>query len=218
VLLTLGAAERAGADGDVLAIDISVDVLEELRAHCAAPNVSYLVGSADVIPLPDATVDVVMTRSVLIYVSDKAEVAREFERVLRSGGRVSLFEPINRHNLQLWQAIDLTPLGEIADRMREWTQAYYANPDDAMLNFDETDLVRVFAGAGLADVHVELRTEEDELPGERYLNQVGAPGRPTLLARMRDAFPDDAERLAAFIGERTIPWRVVGAFLTARKP
>jgi ubiquinone/menaquinone biosynthesis C-methylase UbiE len=45
--------------------------------------------------IADRSVDVITTRSVLIYVKDKAAALREFYRVLRSGGRISLFEPIN---------------------------------------------------------------------------------------------------------------------------
>jgi arsenite methyltransferase len=218
-LLTLGAVERVGPDGDVIAVDISVDALEELRAHATAPNISYLVGQADVLPLRDASVDAVVTRSVLIYVADKAEAAREFARVLGSDGRVSLFEPINSRNVLLTQAIDVSPLGELGERLRAWNEAFYANRDDPMLNFDESDLERQFGDAGLVDVHVELGADEHEIPGERYLSQVGAPGRPTLLQRWRDEFPPaDVERLVAFVAERTIRARYPHAFLTARKP
>jgi arsenite methyltransferase len=210
--------ERAHG-GDVIALDISVDALEELRANASAPNVSYLVGQADVLPLPDATVDALVTRAVLIYVDNKAEAAREFFRVLRSGGRVSLLEPINRHNLRLWQAVDLSPLGDLAGRVKEWTEESYANAEDPMLNFDEHDLERWFAAAGFTDVHVELGTKDDQIPGERYLNQVGAPGRPTILQRWTADFAgDDVEQLAAFVRARTIPFRVIQAFGTAVKP
>jgi ubiquinone/menaquinone biosynthesis C-methylase UbiE len=137
-LLTLGAVSRVGPDGDVLAFDSSVDALEELRAKTSAPNISYLLGSANVLPLPDESVDAVVTRSLLIYVQDKEEAVREFHRVLRRGGRVSLFEPIN--------------LGE---RQRAWNEAFNADRDDPMLNFDETDLERFFTAAGFADVVVE---------------------------------------------------------------
>ena len=216
-LLTLAAVERVGPDGDVLAFDISVDALEELRAHATAPNISYFVGSADVLPLPDASVDVIVTRSVLIYVDDKAEVAREFARVLRGGGRVSLFEPINSRNLRLTDALDLSPLGELEDRLRALDDERFANPEDPMLNFDESDLERSFEAAGL-HVAVELGVDEDELPAERYLNQAGAPGRPTVLERWHAAFPPgDVERLVDFVTGRTIPWRVTHAFLTAAK-
>ena len=218
-LLTLGAVERVGPDGDVIALDVSVDALEELRANTAAPNISYLVGQADVLPLRDASVEAVVTRSVLIYVDDKAEAAREFSRVLCSGGRVSLFEPINSRNLLLTRSVDFSPLGDLGDRLRTWNEAFYEHTDDPMLNFDESDLERFFTDAGLADVQVELGADEHQIPGERYLNQVGAPGRPTLLERWRDEFAaDDVERLAAFVTERTIPARFPYAFLAARKP
>jgi arsenite methyltransferase len=218
-LLTLGALERVGPDGDVLAVDISVDALDELRAHTLAANISYLVGTADVLPLPDATVDVVVTRSVLIYVADKADAAREFQRVVRSGGRVSLFEPINSRNRLLTEAVDFSPLGELGDRLRTWNEAFYANRDDPMLNFDESDLERELGEAGFAEVRLELGADEQEIPGQRYLNQVGAPGRPTLLERWREAFPPgDVEQLAAFLSPRTIPSRFPYAYITAFKP
>lgn len=217
-LLTLGAAERVGPDGEVLAIDISVDALEELRAHATAPNISYFIGGADVLPLPNASVDAVVMRSVLIYVGDKAEAARECARVLRRGGRISLFEPINSRNLRLTDAVDFTSLGELGERLRAWNDELYANPDDPMLNFDESDLERVFAAACL-EVAVDQGEEEHELAADRYLNQVGAPGRPTVLERWQAAFPPaDVERLIDFLAGRTIPGRVNYVFLTAVKP
>jgi ubiquinone/menaquinone biosynthesis C-methylase UbiE len=217
-LLTLGAVERVGPDGDVIALDVSVDALDELRANTSAPNISYLVGQADVLPLRDASVDAVLTRSVLIYVMDKAEAAREFERVLRSGGRVSLFEPINSRNMRLWQAIDLSPLGDLGERVQTWTEASYANSEDPMLNFDERDLQQFFADAGFADVALELSTSESEVEGDRYLNQVGAPGRPTVLQRWSADFArEEVARLADFVRARTVKLRHTQAFLTGRK-
>ena len=217
-LLTLGAVERVGPDGDVLALDISVDALEELRRNTTAPNISYLIGRADILPLPDESVDAAVTRSVLIYVDDKAEAAREFHRVLRAGGRASLYEPINSRNLQLSQAVDFSPLGDLGDRLRVWNEAFYANRDDPMLNFDETDLERFFVEAGFRDVRVELGADEHEVRGDRYLTQVGAPGRPTLLERWREAFSDEeTQRLTDFLRDRTITVRSPHVFLSASR-
>jgi arsenite methyltransferase len=217
-LLALGAVDRVGLQGDVIALDVSVDALEELRANTKASNLSYLVGNADVLPLPDASVDAVVTRSVLIYVEDKAEAAREFHRVLRPGGRISLFEPINSRNLRLSQAVDFSPLGELGERLRAWNERFYANRDDPMLNFDESDLARFFSEAGFADVRLQFDADEDEVRGDRYLNQVGAPGRPTLLERWREEFaPEEVERLTAFLRDRMIPVRHPQAFLSASK-
>jgi arsenite methyltransferase len=218
-LLTLGAVDRVGPDGDVIALDISVDGLELLRKNTVASNISYLIGQADVLPLPDESVDVVVTRSVLIYVADKEEAAREFHRVLRGDGRVSLFEPINRENLRVWEALDLSPLGELGERLKEWTEASYADADDPMLNFDVADLERFFVHAGFDDVTAEPGADEQELPGRRLVNHVGAPGRCTAAEQWREAFSaDESERLIAFVSDRTIPTRFPHVLLTARKP
>jgi hypothetical protein len=138
---------------------------------------------------------------------------------LRPGGRASLFEPINSRNLLLSQAVDFSPLGELGDRLRAWNEAFYANRADPMIDFDESDLERFFVAAGFADVRLEFGAEEDEVVGERYLNQVGAPGRPTLLQRWQDDFePDDVGRLHEFLRERMIPVRFPYVFLTATRP
>jgi arsenite methyltransferase len=215
-LLTLAAAERVGPEGDVVAVDISVDALEELRRVARNANISYLIGSADVLPLPDESVDVVLTRSVLIYVHDKAEAAREFHRVLRDRGRLSIFEPINRRNIRLSEVVDF---GEHRERVEEWERKTYGNPDDPMLNFDERDLERMFRDAGFRDVGGDLRPGEGELPAEQVLNAVGAPGRLSLLAAWTQEFgQDEAERLAAVVraaGSVRRGWRQL--YLTARK-
>jgi ubiquinone/menaquinone biosynthesis C-methylase UbiE len=59
----------------------------ELSAH---PGVTYLEGGADAIPLPDASVDLVLLFLVWHHVQDKAAAAAEIRRVLRPGGRVLL--------------------------------------------------------------------------------------------------------------------------------
>jgi ubiquinone/menaquinone biosynthesis C-methylase UbiE len=64
-------------DGDVLVVDESVDVLEELRAKTGAPNVFYLLGCPEVLPLPDASVDEV------VGAPPNTEARAEFDRVLR---------------------------------------------------------------------------------------------------------------------------------------
>src|SRR5207253_10968933 len=65
-LLTLGAIERVGPDGEVLAIDVSADALDELRANARAANVAHFLAEAQALPLPDDSVDAVGTRPVLL--------------------------------------------------------------------------------------------------------------------------------------------------------
>src|SRR5215471_18600761 len=99
-LVAFGALERLGPAGHVIFSDISQDLLDHCRAAAAAEGLldrcSFVRASADHLTgVADASADVVTTRSVLIYVKDKAAALREFYRVLKPGGRLSVFEPIN---------------------------------------------------------------------------------------------------------------------------
>jgi SAM-dependent methyltransferase len=89
-LVGLGALDRGAR---VIFGDISEELLEDCRA-VAGDEAEYRV--LDASDLGDVEADVVTTRSVLIYVDDKARAFAEFFRVLRPGGRLSIFEPINR--------------------------------------------------------------------------------------------------------------------------
>ena len=71
---------------------------------------------------------------------EKAEAAREFFRVLRAGGRVSLFEPVNRRNPSLSTVIDLAELAPLVDERH----ARRLDAADPMLDFDAADLKRYF--------------------------------------------------------------------------
>jgi ubiquinone/menaquinone biosynthesis C-methylase UbiE len=200
-LLAIGAAERVGADGEVIAIDISVDCLEQLRGATAAANMSFLIGSADVLPLPDGTADAVVTRSVLIYVRDKAEAAREFFRVLRTAGRVSIFEPINRRRRRISEIVDFGDLTPLVDT---WEAEVDAG-DDPMLDFDQHDLAGFFEAAGFRDVQLDYRSGESRIGADRWLTTVGAPGRKPVLDVWRERFgSDDAERLAEIVRRRHV--------------
>lgn len=90
-LLAFGAHERID-DGWVFAVDPSVAALEELLRAAHERNVAgimYLVGEAEVIPLPDRAVDVCLVRSPLAAGGGSVRAAVELARVLRAGGRLS---------------------------------------------------------------------------------------------------------------------------------
>jgi arsenite methyltransferase len=100
-LIAFGALERVGKSGRVIFCDIS----EDLVAHCqtlaremgVSERCEFVVAPAeDLRATASGSVDAVTVRSVLIYVKDKLAAFREFFRVLKTGGTVSLFEPVNR--------------------------------------------------------------------------------------------------------------------------
>jgi arsenite methyltransferase len=164
-LVAFGALDRLGPAGHVIFSDISPDLLEHCRAAAAAEGAlgrcSFVQASADSLAgIADGSVDVVTTRSVLIYVKDKAAALREFHRVLRPGGRVSLFEPVNRlmrDQPGRFSGYDTRPVAALAAKVRAVYEAIQPPESDPMLDFDERDLVRHAEDAGFPEVALDLR-------------------------------------------------------------
>jgi arsenite methyltransferase len=100
-LIGLRALDLVGSDGTVTFADISDALVEHcreaVRARGALERARFVIaGAEDLAGIAAVSIDVVTTRSVLIYVEDKARALSAMHRVLRPGGRISLFEPINR--------------------------------------------------------------------------------------------------------------------------
>jgi SAM-dependent methyltransferase len=136
----------------------------------------------------DASVDVVTTRSVLIYVQDKAAAFREFRRVLRPDGRLSIFEPINRlmHGCKpgMFFGYDLSPIAPIAAKLATRFDAIQPRDTDPMLDFDDRDLLSLAEAAGFAEVRLDLqvsvRPTRAPVPWDRFLRMSGNPNLPPL--------------------------------------
>jgi arsenite methyltransferase len=224
-LLALGAVERAGRDGDVFALDLSVGALEELRRSADAPTLWYLLGEAEVLPLPDAFVDVAVMRSVLIYVRDVEAAVQELRRVLRGGGRLSLFEPVNRRGTYMHDVIDWSPLDELGERVRRDDRAFIQQDPISQLDADE--LVAALERAGFVDVRADLEDVDEpwlvtEESVDARLDAIGAPGHPSRRERWQSRYPpEEVDALVAhvksLVGE-TLPMRWVHLWLTARVP
>ena len=100
-LIAFGALERGA---NVVFADISRALLDDCRQLAADAGIAdrcrFVEATAtELDEIEDESIDVVTTRSVLIYVKDKERAFAEFHRVLRPGGRISLFEPINRFGM-----------------------------------------------------------------------------------------------------------------------
>lgn len=98
-LLALRAIERVGADLRVILTDISAPLLRHAELEATRRNVhrqcTFLECPADKLTgIGDCTVDCVVTRSSIAYVADKKAVFREFHRILKPGGCISLAEPV----------------------------------------------------------------------------------------------------------------------------
>jgi arsenite methyltransferase len=231
-LIGFGALERGA--GHVVFSDISDDLLDFCRETAEAAGVadrcSFVKASAEELAGVDATsADVVTTRSVLIYVKDKAGAFGEFARVLRSGGRASLFEPINRFGMDerregFWgfPGDGVLELARKVDRIYEEIQP----PDDPMLDFDERDLFKLAEDAGFFPIDLELLAyirPSEPRPWDGFLKSSGNPRIPTIEEAMDRALtPEERERFSEHLrplveGGKGV-WRMAQAYLTAVKP
>ncbi len=231
-LVAFGALERGA--GRVVFADISETLLDECRSIAAELEVLdrcvfVSSGADDLAAVPDGSVDVVTTRSVLIYVAELERAFAEFSRVLRPGGRISLFEPINSFGLEPRRreffALDVPELQDIGEKLARVFRA--AQPeDDPMLNFDERDLMELAEGAGFFPIRCELRLAVEPLPArawDGFLHSSGNPKLPTFAEAMEDALTEEeADRFAAYLRPRVEQglgrWRMGHAFLWGTKP
>jgi len=140
--------------------DVSADALAECRRQ-AGPmeNVAPLacvVGEALHIPLASQSVDVVMTRSVLIYLADKQAGVHELYRVLKPEGRASIFEPINEATERVQNEVRASRFYD--ELQPEWGEirAYYDAHKEGwwatLVGWDERELIGWFEAAGFSNI------------------------------------------------------------------
>jgi arsenite methyltransferase len=134
-------AKRVGSSGKVYGLDMTDEMLalaRENQRKAGATNVEFLKGDIEHIPLPDNSVDVIISNCVINLSSDKARVLREAFRVLKPGGRFAVSDVVVR--------------GEVPDAVRKSMELWVGCVAGALHEREYTALLK---DAGFDAVDVE---------------------------------------------------------------
>jgi arsenite methyltransferase len=134
-------AKRVGPTGKAYGLDMTDEMLALAREHqrqAGATNVEFLKGEIEHIPLPDASVDVIVSNCVINLSADKRQVLREAFRVLKPGGRFAVSDVVVR--------------GEMPANLRRSMELWVGCVAGAL---EEQEYTRLLADAGFVSVGIE---------------------------------------------------------------
>ncbi|HYA64281.1 MAG TPA: arsenite methyltransferase [Candidatus Sulfotelmatobacter sp.] len=134
-------ARRVGPTGKAYGLDMTDEMLalaNQNKCKAGMENVEFLKGEIENIPLPDNSVDVIISNCVINLSVDKGKVLREAFRVLKPGGRFAVSDVVTR--------------GEILPEIRQSVLAWVGCMAGAL---DENEYRRKLAGAGFEQINIE---------------------------------------------------------------
>jgi ubiquinone/menaquinone biosynthesis C-methylase UbiE len=175
-------ARRVGPTGFAYGLDMTDDMLElaeKNRTEAGVENVRFLKGIIEEVPLPDNSVDVVISNCVINLSADKGQVLREAYRVLAPGGRFAVS--------------DIVVQGELPPTLRANMESWAGCVAGAL----EEDTYRtLLQDAGFEDIEVEVtrRYNVDEIALS------AGSGSPTATAE--DEHAADGQLVSAFVRAR----------------
>src|SRR5213082_1542877 len=144
-------ARRVGATGKAYGLDMTDEMLALARENqCTAgvTNLEFLKGEIERIPLPDASVDVIISNCVINLSTDKRRVMHEAFRVLKPGGRFAVSDVVVR--------------GDIPDAVRRSMERWVGCVAGAL---EEEEYKGLLAAAGFVDVGIEPTRIYEEVGG-----------------------------------------------------
>jgi arsenite methyltransferase len=152
-------ASRVGPTGKAYGLDMTDDMLalaRENQRQAGTTNVEFLKGEIENIPLPDNSVDVVISNCVINLSADKSLVLREAFRVLRPGGRFAVSDVIVR--------------GQVPEAMRQSMLLWVGCIAGAL---EESDYLAKLATAGFTNIGLEPTRTYDIEDARVFLTEAG---------------------------------------------
>lgn len=158
-------ARRVGPTGKAYGIDMTDEMLalaRENQSKAGVTNVEFLKGELEAIPLPDASVDVIISNCVVNLSTDKDAALAEALRVLKPGGRLAISDIVFQGDMSL-----------VPDELMRDVEAWSACISGAI---EERDFLARLSRAGFVDASIEVTSVYD---GSAENNMCGAPPLPT---------------------------------------
>jgi arsenite methyltransferase len=243
-LIAFRAIERVGPSLHVVLTDISAPMLRHAETLASERGVhhqcTFVECAADTLTgIPDASVDVVTTRAVLAYVSNKEVALREFQRILKPGGRISLAEPIMQDDAfaacALKRMVDErgaeSPVDPFLPLLHRWKAAQFPDTPEKMAaspiaNFSERTLFESVRVSGFTQIHLELHIDQrpSTIPSwSVFLETSPHPWAPPLSSILADLFtPEERQTfektMRPLVESGQAPATGRTAYLTAVKP
>lgn len=168
-------ARRVGPAGKAYGLDMTQDMLALARANAAkagATNVEFLEGHIEQIPLPDNSVDVIISNCVINLSGDKERVLKEAFRVLKPGGRFAVSDVVVRgeipgavrRSMELWVGCVAGALEE-SEFVRLLTKAGFEGASIEPTRIYEFEDARTFLGAAGEELEVLAREVSGRVMG-----------------------------------------------------
>lgn len=199
-LIAFRAIERIGPSLKVVLTDISAPLLRHVEALAhergAREQCTFVeCGAEQLTGVPAASVDVVTTRAVLAYVADKVAALREFHRVLKPGGRLSIAEPVFQDDAlaacalrAMVEGAQRDPQDAFRPLLHRWKAAQFPDTPEKLsasplANFSERTLFEWVRVAGFTHIHLELHIDMEPSPitsWKIFLGSSPHPWAPTL--------------------------------------
>jgi arsenite methyltransferase len=152
-------ARRVGPTGKAYGLDMTDEMLalaEENKRRGGLENVEFLRGDIEQIPLPDNSVDVIISNCVINLAADKDRVLREAFRVLKPGGRFAVSDVVVR--------------GRVPDAVRQSMELWVGCVAGALGDYE---YVAKLAKAGFADIDIEPTREYSLDDAKAFLTAEG---------------------------------------------
>lgn len=152
-------AKRVGPTGKVYGLDMTDEMLalaRENQRKAGATNVEFLKGEIEHIPLPDSSVDVIISNCVINLSADKSRVLREAFRVLKPGGRFAVSDVVVR--------------GDVPEAVRKSMELWVGCVAGAL---HEDDYRSFLADAGFEEIDVEPWRIYQMQDAQQFLSDAG---------------------------------------------